>query len=45
MALRPARPFGNFPEFGLNAQRAVDLWDAMQAIRDELAGIQPLVTG
>lgn len=28
MAIRLARLFGNTPEFWLNAQRAVDLWDA-----------------
>ncbi len=34
MALRLARLFGNSPEFWLNAQRAVDLWQA----RNELDG-------
>ena len=33
MALRLARLFGNSAEFWLNAQRAVDLWDAAQAIK------------
>lgn len=28
MAIRLARLFGNTPEFWLNAQRSVDLWDA-----------------
>ena len=42
MALRLARLFGNTPEFWLNAQRAVDLWDAAQTTRDELERIQPL---
>lgn len=42
MALRLGRLFGNSPEFWLNAQRAVDLWDAGQAIRDEVARIKPL---
>jgi addiction module HigA family antidote len=28
MSLRLAKLFGNSPEFWLNAQRAVDLWDA-----------------
>jgi addiction module HigA family antidote len=42
MALRLARLFGNSPEFWLNAQRAVDLWDAGQAIKKEIARIQPL---
>jgi len=42
MALRLSRLFGNSPEFWLNAQRAVDLWDAAQAIRDDVARIKPL---
>ncbi|MBI5141942.1 MAG: HigA family addiction module antidote protein [Nitrospirae bacterium] len=32
MAIRLSRLFGNTPEFWLNAQRAVDLWDANQTI-------------
>jgi len=31
MALRLSRCFGNSPEFWLNAQRAVDLWEAARA--------------
>jgi len=42
MALRLARLFGNTPEFWLNAQRAVDLWDASEAIKDVVADINPL---
>lgn len=42
MALRFSRLFGNSPEFWLNAQRAVDLWDAAQSIRGEIARIKPL---
>jgi addiction module HigA family antidote len=42
MALRLARLFGNTPEFWLNAQRAVDLWDAAQAIKSDVARIRPL---
>lgn len=42
MALRLSRLFGNSPEFWLNAQRAVDLWDAAQAIKDDIARIKPL---
>ncbi len=42
MALRLARLFGNSPEFWLNAQRAVDLWDAGQAIAGVVAKIKPL---
>jgi len=32
MALRLSQLFGNSPEFWLNAQRAVDLWDASQEL-------------
>lgn len=42
MALRLARLFGNSPEFWLNAQRAIDLWDAAQAIKKDVARIRPL---
>jgi plasmid maintenance system antidote protein VapI len=42
MALRLSRLFGNSAEFWLNAQRAVDLWDAAQAIRAEVKRIKPL---
>ena len=42
MALRLARLFGNPPEFWLNAQRAVDLWDAAQSIKEVVARIKPL---
>lgn len=42
MALRLARLFGNSPEFWLNAQRAVDLWDAAQSMRNEVEHIKPL---
>jgi antitoxin HigA-1 len=42
MAIRLARLFGNSPEFWLNAQRAVDLWNTEQAIEKDLARIRPL---
>jgi len=42
MALRLSRLFGNTPEFWLNAQRAVDLWDAAQAISSDVERIKPL---
>jgi antitoxin HigA-1 len=42
MALRLARLFGNSPEFWLNAQQAVDLWDAEQSIMDDVKRITPL---
>ncbi len=42
MALRLARLFGNTPEFWLNAQRAVDLWDAAVANKRDVLRIKPL---
>jgi addiction module HigA family antidote len=42
MALRLSRLFGNTAELWLNAQRAVDLWDAAQAIQAEVERIKPL---
>ncbi len=43
MALRLGRLFGNSPEFWLNAQRAVDLLVASEALKEEVARIRPLV--
>ena len=42
MALRLSRLFGNSPEFWLNAQRAVDLWEANRAIGKKIRLISPL---
>lgn len=42
MALLLSALFGNSPEFWLNGQRAVDLWDATQALKDRLKDIEPL---
>lgn len=42
MALRLGRLFGNSPEFWLDAQRAVDLWDASRALKKDVARIKPL---
>ncbi|MFQ5949887.1 MAG: HigA family addiction module antitoxin [Nitrospiria bacterium] len=42
MALRLSRLFGNTPEFWLNAQRAVDLWDAERKIKSKVDRISPL---
>ncbi len=42
MALRLSRLFGNSPEFWLNAQRAVDLWDAKKDLGKDIARIRPL---
>jgi antitoxin HigA-1 len=42
MALRLARLFGNTPEFWLNAQRAVDLYEAGLAIKKSVERIKTL---
>lgn len=42
MALRLSRVFGNTPEFWLNAQRAVDLWEANRALKAKVDRIKPL---
>jgi plasmid maintenance system antidote protein VapI len=42
MALRLSRLFGNSPEFWLNAQRAVDLWDAARTMGRKIEKISPL---
>lgn len=42
MALRLAKLFGNSPEFWLNAQRAVDLWDVAQVIGNDVMRIRSL---
>ena len=41
MALRLGRLFGNTPEFWLNAQQAVDLWEASRRIKKQLDRIAP----
>lgn len=41
MALRLSRYFGNSPEFWLNAQREVDLWEAAREHKADLARIRP----
>ena len=42
MALRLSRFFGNSPEFWLNAQQTVDLWQAERTHLKELSNIHPL---
>ncbi len=42
MALRLSRLFGNSPEFWLNAQRTVDLWNAAQELGSAVKRIRPL---
>jgi addiction module HigA family antidote len=42
MALCLSRLFGTSPEFWLNAQRAIDLWDAGRSMRKKIERIIPL---
>lgn len=42
MALRLSRLFGNTPEFWLNAQRAVDLWEVAKQAKGRINRISPL---
>lgn len=42
MALRLSRLFGNSPEFWLNVQRSVDLWDAARHSKKKIDRINPL---
>ena len=42
MALCLSRLFGTSPDFWLNAQRAVDLWDAGRSIKKKIERITPL---
>ncbi len=42
MALRLSRLFGNSAEFWLNAQKAVDLWEAEGAIGPDIESIKPI---
>lgn len=42
MALSLARLFGNTPQFWINAQAAIDLWEARRSSKARLSRIQPL---
>jgi addiction module HigA family antidote len=42
MALRLGKLFGTSPEFWLNLQCNVDLWDAARGLKREIAHIHPL---
>jgi len=42
MALRLSRLFGNSPEFWLNLQRSIDLWEAESSVKNDMRGIKPL---
>ena len=45
MAHRLARAFGTTPEFWLNLQQAVDLWDAMEENSKQYDRIRPMASG
>lgn len=42
MALRLGKLFGMSPEFWLNLQRNVDLWDVSRGLKREIQHIRPL---
>ena len=42
MALRLARVFGTTPQYWLNMQRNIDLWDSLGMHIDEIAALEPL---
>lgn len=42
MAIRLSKLFGNSPDFWMNAQKAVDLWEAAKSLGDEIDRIKPL---
>ena len=42
MALRLARLFGTTPQYWLNLQRNIDIWDSLELDFSEIEGITPL---
>lgn len=42
MCLRLARLFGTTPQFWLNMQEKVDIWNSMEQHRDDIEAIEPL---
>jgi len=42
MALRLARLFGQSPQFWLNLQRNVDIWDSFESGHEAIEAIEPL---
>ena len=42
MALRLARLFGTSPQYWLNMQRNVDIWDSFDSDQDSIDSIEPL---
>ena len=43
MAVRLARLFGTTPQYWLNMQRNIDLWNTLDLRGDDLLEIEPLV--
>ncbi len=43
IAIKLAATFGNTPEFWLNIQHAVDLWDTRNRYADEAKSVTPLI--
>ena len=43
MAVRLARLFGTTPQYWLNMQRNIDLWNTFDLHGDDLSEIEPLV--
>lgn len=44
MALRLARLFGTTPQYWMNLQRGIDLWDSLELNRSSIEAIEPLET-
>ena len=42
MALRLARLFGTTPQYWMNLQRGIDLWDSLELNRSSIEAIEPL---
>ena len=42
MALRLGRLFGTTPQYWLNLQRNVDLWDSLELNREAIEAVEPL---
>ena len=42
MALRLARLFGTSPQYWLNMQRGIDIWDSLELDRDSIEAVSPL---
>lgn len=43
MALRLARLFGQSPQFWMNLQRNVDIWDSLELGHESIKAIEPLL--